>query len=531
MPVITVKQGEYRSIPCDDRRAYTLKSGRVEIYACTPEGSETYHKEFLAALEPQGAFFPIMDPGAPFEISVFAITDSEIQATGIDRMKPEVLAELSGRWLKDLTELQWVSYIAGMGHETVLSWSRGAPYGGTDVSSRDAVAEALMSNQRTLSELISDRFAESEHHADERARGWARQRIKTMSAAMSSIISAENKEFEGGDLVLDADDPVLFVVRTVARRFGVATENIKLPQDVASRLDPLTLMRRLVAKANMQLRLVTLPKGWHRSDAGTLIGYYGDDDEIAALIPESSKRYRLVSASNPHGIRVNDAVASKLREDAFICYPGLPPRTLGAKDMLGFAMKNTWKHDWWTIWVISLLSVLLAIVMPMITSTIFEDIIPINDRQALGTVTQVMLVSGFTTAVLGLVRSVAFRRVKSHSYLVEYAMWSRLLSLPSRFFRQYEVGNLLNRMQGIQMITEILDNGLLSAIFDSLFSFTSLILMFYYSFKLSLWVMIPWAAYLAISAFAYKKLVFFAGKKVKATNETSARTLQILSGL
>jgi ATP-binding cassette subfamily C protein len=55
--------------------------------------------------------------------------------------------------------------------------------------------------------------------------------------------------------------------------------------------------------------------------------------------------------------------------------------------------------------------------------------------------------------------------------------------------------------------------------------------MFYYSFKLSLWVMIPWVAYLAISAFAYKKLVFFAGKKVKATNETSARTLQILSGL
>jgi ATP-binding cassette subfamily C protein len=531
MPVITIKQGEYSNIPCDDQSAYALKSGSVEIYACTPEGSKNYHKEFLAALGPQEVFFSCMEHGAPFEISIFAIADAEISVTGIDRMKPEILAEMAGRWFKKLTDLQWVSYLVGMGDEVLLRWDRGAFFDGARGGSYDAVKEALIFNQKTLAALISGRFAAYESHAEERAEGWTKQRVKTMFAAMSSIISAENREFEGGELVLDADDPIRFAVKVVARRFGVASENIKLPPDVASKMDPLTLMRRLVAKANIQMRLVTLPKGWHKSDAGTLIGYYGDESEAAALIPESSRRYRLVSASNPHGIRVNEAVASKVRSDAFVCYPGLPPKTLDTKDILRFAIKNTWGRDWWTIWLVSLLSGVLAIVMPMITSTIFKDIIPINDRQALGTVTQVMLVSGFTTAVLALVRSIAFRRVKSHSYLVEYAMWSRLLSLPSRFFRHYEVGNLLNRMQGVPMITELLDNTLLSALFDFLFSFTSLILMFYYSFKLSLWVMLPWVAYLAISAAAYKKLVFFAGKRVNAANETSARTLQILSGL
>jgi ATP-binding cassette subfamily C protein len=167
----------------------------------------------------------------------------------------------------------------------------------------------------------------------------------------------------------------------------------------------------------------------------------------------------------------------------------------------------------------------------MIMATIFKDIIPINDRQALGTVTQVMLVSGFTTTVLSLVRSVAFMRVKSYISLVEHAMWSRLLSLPARFFRKYEVGDLLNRMQGVPMIMALLDNRSLTVLFDAVFSFWSLLLMFYYSTELSLWVMIPWVTYLALSMATYKKLVSLSEKKVEATNKTSARTLQILSGL
>jgi ATP-binding cassette subfamily C protein len=281
----------------------------------------------------------------------------------------------------------------------------------------------------------------------------------------------------------------------------------------------------------MQARLIDLPKDWYKSDGGTLLGYYGDDREIVALIPESNRKYRLFSASNSHGLRVGAAVASKMQQDAFVCYPGLPPKTLGMRDLLRFALKHVWKPDWWTIWVISLLSGVLALVMPMITKTLFTDIIPINDRQALGTVTQVMLVSGFTTAILGLVRSVAFMRVKAHGLLLEYALWSRLLSLPVRFFRRYEVGDLLNRMQGVPMITNLLDNSLLSTLFDSLFSFWSLVLMFYYSTKLSLRVLVPWIVYLVLSGFAYQKLVSLSEKKVEATNKTSSRTLQVLSGL
>ncbi|MDR1482834.1 MAG: NHLP bacteriocin export ABC transporter permease/ATPase subunit [Synergistaceae bacterium] len=532
MEIITLRQSEYRGISCDDTSVYTLTSGKVEIYACTPEGAESYHKVFLTALEPGEDFFPPVEAHIPMEFSVFAISDAEISRTETGWMTPDVFAKRAGGWFKNLTGLQWVSYLAGMGDDVVSHWYDESAFGEEDIRSRDAVKEKFIFNQEILSMLISAQFNARERHARIRADGWAKQRIKTMFAAISSILSTEYEWLDGvGESAMDSGDPVHFAVRAVAKHFETTTENIKLPQEVSSKMDPLTLMRRLLKKANIQARLVTLPKDWHKSDAGTLLGYYSDNRELVALIPESSRRYRLLSGSNPQGVRVDADIASRIDSDAFVCYPGLPPKTLGIMDLLRFALKHTWKHDWWTIWTLSLLSGALAVVIPMITETIFKDIVPINDRQALGTVTQVMLVSGFTSAVLGLVRSVAFIRVKSHAALVEYAIWSRLLSLPARFFRKYEIGDLLNRMHGVPMITALLDNSTLAIMFDAIFSFWSLLLMFYYSAKLSLWVMIPWGAYIVLSAAAYRKLISLSEKKLEATNKTSARTIQILSGL
>jgi ATP-binding cassette subfamily C protein len=532
MRTIALKQSEYCGIPCDDAHIYTLASGKIEIYVCTPEGSVNYHKMFLAVLEPGEVFFPPLETASPLEISVFATTGAEISEAETKHLPPDIFAEKAGSWFKKLNDLPWVRYLAAMNDDVVVCWLDETVFGGTDRTSFDAVKETFLFNQEIFSMLVSARFSASERRAEERTENRANQRIKTMFAAMSSILSTEYRWLERiKDSAQDLGNPVSFAVRTVARHFGMATEQVKLPSDVTSKMDSLTLMRHLVKKVNLQVRLVTLPKEWYKSDAGTLLGYYGNDREIAAMIPENIGRYRVFSASTPQGMKVDAAVAAQIKQDAFACYPGLPARKLSFRDLFHFALKHVWKHDWLTIWGISALSGLLAFVLPMVTATAFQDIIPINDRQALGTVTQVMLVSGFTTAVLGLVRNVAFMRVRSYVSLLESAMWSRLLSLPARFFRRYETGDLLNRMQGVPMIMGLLDNNLLSALFDSLFSFWSLILMFYYSSKLALRVTIPWCAYLALSAFAYQKLVSFSEKRIEAMNKTSALTLQVLSGL
>ncbi|MDR1379573.1 MAG: NHLP bacteriocin export ABC transporter permease/ATPase subunit [Synergistaceae bacterium] len=540
MATITLAQSEYHSVPCDDAYVYTLTSGKVEVYACTLEGSANYHKMFLAVIGPGEVFFPLLEAQSPLKISVFAMTDAEILEAETAQTPPDIFAEMASRWFKKLSDLPWLRYLVGINDDVVSRWfsetvfdeTGQASFGASFQASLGTVKETFLFNQEILSILISARFSADERRAGERAENRAKQRVKTMFAAIASILSTEYTWFDRiKDSAMNLDDPISFAVRMVARHFGMATETVKLPPDMTSKMDSLTLMRRLVKKANMQTRLVTLPKDWYKSDAGTLLGYYGENREIIAIISEGIGKYRLFNASTPQGLKVNAAVAARIQQDAFVCYPGLSAKKLNFRDLLRFALKHVWKHDWLTIWGLSALSGILAFVLPMVTATVFQDIIPINDRQALGTVTQVMLVSGFTTAVLGLVRSVAFMRVKSYVALVESALWSRLLSLPARFFRQYEMGDLLNRMQGAPIIMGLLDNNLLSAIFDSLFSFCSLVLMFYYSSELSWRVIIPWGVYIVLSAFVYKKLLFLSEKKIEAMNKTSALTLQILSGL
>jgi ATP-binding cassette subfamily C protein len=99
------------------------------------------------------------------------------------------------------------------------------------------------------------------------------------------------------------------------------------------------------------------------------------------------------------------------------------------------------------------------------------------------------------------------------------------------FFRKYEVGDIVSRMNGISEITGQLDNSVLSALFNSIFSFWSLVLMFYYSGKLSLIATAIWAVYLAIAGTLYKKTVTCMRDKVKKQNETSSITVQLLNGI
>ena len=68
------------------------------------------------------------------------------------------------------------------------------------------------------------------------------------------------------------------------------------------------------------------------------------------------------------------------------------------------------KIDLYAIIIISFLAGLILIIAPIITKTIFQDIIPLLERSSLATVTQVSVVSGFTLAAIGVVRSIATLR-------------------------------------------------------------------------------------------------------------------------
>jgi ATP-binding cassette subfamily C protein len=528
---------------------FTVESGTVEVYACTPEGGANYHKVFLAALGPGESYFSPSDCGVPLEFSVFANSDAKIKSVEILSAEASSFAQIvqnASEWFQKITKLAWgregqslfsgklspSESLIGAGDGNASSWYDKSTFEDVTLSLKE-FSVAFIEQNKALSTQITSLFLAMDEKARLKRQKRAAQKGKTMLGALSSLLKTEYQWMgNAANSVEILDDPVKFSVVSVARYLGMDTENISIPNDIAAKMDTVTKMRRFVKKANMQVRLVALQSDWYKIDSGVMLCYYGEEREPAALLPEGAGKYRLVASSIPHGVAVDRNVAQKIEHDAFVCYPGLPLRKLRLGDMLRFIMRHSPKPDWNAIWIMSFVSGALSLLLPLVTEGIFSDIIPINDRQGLGTVTQVMLVSGLTTAILGFVRSVSTLRLKSHAGVaLEGALWSRLLSLPIRFFRQYDAGNLVSRMQGISVIKSLLDDNVLSIMFNMLFSFWSLCLMIYYSPSLTATATVVWVVYIAVISLFYRRQIVFSRKKVDASNRVSARTLQILSGL
>lgn len=329
-----------------------------------------------------------------------------------------------------------------------------------------------------------------------------------------------------------AQDQVAFVVQLVARALNMPIDNITLIPELAAKLDQMGLIKRLVQKGNMSMRLVTLDADWHKHDSGILIGYLGEEKELVALIPQDEEHYCAYNAQYPDGIPVDDEVVKAIDKDGFQCYAGFPARSLKVRDLLKFMFDHCWKRDYQAIILCSFVAGLIPLVSPVITETIFSDIIPIRDHVGLAAVTQIMLITGFTTAALSLVRSVAVLRITNHLDMsVEAAMWARLLQLPAKFFRRFESGELLQRMGGLEAVKQLATGEFVGQVFNFIFSFWSVALMFWYSWKLTLEALAVWAIYIVIITFVYRRLISYQREMINASNKTASVLQQIFTGL
>ena len=212
------------------------------------------------------------------------------------------------------------------------------------------------------------------------------QKQRLLEETVSDLLGEETFIYDGGDNKNVKFDEAAFIVRRIAQALEMPTENIKLVPEIINKLDRFGLIRRLFQKGNISIRLVKLTDDWHEKDCGVLLGYYGEKKQLAAIIPKTPTSYKLVTRENPEGIEITKEMAAEIDADAFSCYAGLPARELSYLDILKFMFRHTWKDDLKVILAASFIAGLIPIISPIITETIFHDIIPILDRQGLATV-------------------------------------------------------------------------------------------------------------------------------------------------
>ena len=510
----------------DGERFALVESGKVEVYAVT-RADGSFRQQFLAELNSGGAAFPSLDEFGQTETQIHAVEDSRIQIFAFNEIAPEELKIFMRNWFAELIKLPWLSLLADKGDDTLIKWREK-----NFLDDAENLAEIFAEHEGIFSMLLGVRFTSEDKKFSRRVEVRERNQRRIVDDAISNLFGEETTTYSE---TLSRDTKIeeaTFIVHRVARYFDQPTDDIRIAPELTKKLDQIRILRRLMQKGNMQMRLVTLVDDWHKKDSGILIGYYGEEKILSAFVPTAPGEYKIITRQNPDGIKLTDKEAKKIDPSAFECYGGFPTRELKIWDLLKFIFKQCWVADYKTVIAVGLFSGLIPLVMPIVTETIFQDIIPILDRQGLATVTQVTMVTSFTMASLGIVRTIAVMRITTRiDMATEAALWNRLLTLPTKFFRQYTSGELASRMSGMSTIKGLVSPQFIGSLFSFVFSFWSIFLMCYYSLKLTGVAIAVWFVYAIITAFIYRRVIGFNRKLIEANNQESGMIQQIFAGL
>lgn len=282
--------------------------------------------------------------------------------------------------------------------------------------------------------------------------------------------------FEHDQLAIEpGDEPIVAAARIVAQ-----AGDIKIVAPHESHSDARAAIQAIALASRLTIRRVRLRAGWHKREQGPLLGLYGPLREPVALLPRHGGYELIDPAQDTEPRRVTATVAARIEPSAFTFLRPFPQRPLSVWDLLRFGLRRS-GVDVTHILALGLVGGILAGMVPLATAVLYGTIIPGAMRLELATMCVALLAVGLTAAVAEVVRGLAVLRLQARvGSTLQAAVMERLLALPASFFRRYEIGDLADRLMGIDRIEEYISDITISAALSGVFSVVSFALLLVY---------------------------------------------------
>lgn len=332
---------------------------------------------------------------------------------------------------------------------------------------------------------------------------------QTLRTAHTRLASVLGRTASAELSLLEADEPLFAACQLVAQHQGITLR--PPPGSPSADLD--RRIHRLVDASRIRQRRVLLRDRWWLQDVGPLLAFMVREEDgkkirhPVALLPKSATRYEVIDPATHTRSEVDGDVAAQLAGSAVMFYPALPERPVRFRDLVRLSFRGR-RQELLTILMMGIGGGLLALLVPLVTAQLFGNVIPGADRSQLLEMTLALAIAAAGAAAFQITRSIAVLRLTGKiDGSLQAAVWDRLLSLPSSFFRRYTVGDLTNRAMGVDAIRDLLVGNVTTALLGLVFSTFSFTLLFYYSARLA-FLASGMIAFLVVttSLFAYLQL-------------------------
>lgn len=227
-------------------------------------------------------------------------------------------------------------------------------------------------------------------------------------------------------------------------------------------------------------REVTLSGPWWRRTTGNLLAFMVSDDTPVVLKPG----FASYSFADPHTgrvVKLSRQTAALLKPEAYSLTQPLPARRLTLRELGRFAWRGLSVTDLVYICLACISVVLLTMFTPYVTKQIFSEVVPSGSAQALLPIAMLLFSATVGLVMLQVTRSLVVFRVKDKlEYALQTALMTRLLHLPTTFFRQWTAGDLSSRVLSLSHFSGLLTESMLTTMLSAIFSVILFIQFFIY---------------------------------------------------
>lgn len=245
--------------------------------------------------------------------------------------------------------------------------------------------------------------------------------------------------------------------------FGIS--NVEFPSGMQ---DAESLMQFMMSESGILRRKVVLTKNWWKDGVTPLLcsDIHGN---AVALLPAGGGGYQYHADGKTIAVTQNNA--GQFLNACYCFYQPMPNTGMTTKDFIHFLCKSFQSSD--VIWLlsISLLAGLLGLIMPKLNQFIFHSVVPSGTSKELFGIGVLIVGTVFMQAFCQLARAMWVMRIGNKMELLTVSgIWSRVLSLPVRFFEDYSSGELSDRAGAVNTICAILGGQLVPTLLGTVFS-------------------------------------------------------------
>jgi NHLM bacteriocin system ABC transporter ATP-binding protein len=283
--------------------------------------------------------------------------------------------------------------------------------------------------------------------------------------------------------IVKDEAPLLVAAGAVARALGTTINPPSQSEDLQRLKEPLEAIAR---SSHLRIRQVTLSDQWWQQDCGAMVAYTRSSHRPVALLQVTPTSYELLDPLAQTRIRVDAKVAATLKPVAYIFYRSLPERIYKKIELISFALFGL-RKELLVILTTGIGVALLGMVTPYATGILIDNAIPDRNRSLLVQIGLGLLSAAPFTALFSLVQRFALLRVETTAEIsTQAAIWDKLLKLPVFFFRQYNTGDLHSRVTSVKEINRLVTGITTTKLLGGSFALLNLLLLWYYSFRLTI---------------------------------------------